>query len=194
MPNWCANRVTFTHKDPAMIQRVRDGFKAERLFSEFLPCPAELHEHTAPEQDESRAAEFMEKYGASDWYMWQSNTWGSKWDVGDGGQDFSEDNSPNETTLLFDSAWGPPIAFFEYMVEQDFEVKAYFYEPGMCFAGSFTNEEGEDSADYSRWTPDQIREYIPELDDMFCISEQVEEYYEENPEIELNDGIDSTNE
>jgi len=186
MPNWCANRVTVTHKDPDCIQRVKKGFLGEGLFKEFLPCPAELHEHTSPEQDEKRAAKLTKKYGAPDWYTWQSNNWGVKWDVsGDDG--FVDNETANSIDLQFDSAWGPPITFFEYMVEQGFEVKAYFYEPGMQFAGTFTNEEGEDTADYGEWTPAQIREYIPELDERFCISEQVEEYYEENPEIEIND-------
>jgi hypothetical protein len=172
-----------------MILRVKTGVKADRLFNEFLPCPAELHEYCSPEWEGQRATEFIEKYGAPDWYSWQCKNWGIKWDVD--ARIINEEVDLIE--LFFDSAWGPPIAFFEYMVKQGFEVEAYYHEQGMQFAGTFTNSEGDNSVDYSGWTADQVREQITELDERFCISEQIEEYEREQAEYEDEDGDDEEN-
>ena len=63
----------------------------------------------------------------------------------------------------------------------------------MAFAGVW--EDGaDDYYEYSGMNSDQIAEELPvELDECFCISEQVAEYEAENQEIELNEGIDSIN-
>ena len=42
MPNWCDNTVEIYHKDPAMLERVRKGFKEGKLLNEFLPVPQDL--------------------------------------------------------------------------------------------------------------------------------------------------------
>ena len=152
-----------------MVDKFIAGCKTG-LFTEFLPIP----------EDEK-----------DNWYMWCVENWGSKWDV---------DNVPVEVengivTANFDTAWSPPIAFFEHLIELGFEVTAYYYEPGMAFCGVF-NALGNDHYEISGLSSDEVMETIPEeLDERFCISSQLRDSEEEeNQEIELEDAFDETDE
>ena len=44
MPNWCYNKVTFSHEDPKEITRLINAAKVGKLFNEFYPMPPELLE------------------------------------------------------------------------------------------------------------------------------------------------------
>jgi hypothetical protein len=179
MPNWCNNVVEITHEDPAMIERVRKAFKDGGLLNEFIPCPAELHEHDAPNRDEALAKRFMEQYGATDWYNWQCKNWGTKWDIGGGDYNDPQD-IPNGLTLCFDSAWAPPTDAYQTLMDDfGFSIKAFYYEPGMAFVGKW--EDGDDDyCEYGGYSSDTVRDQIgAELDDMFNISEEIAQYEEE---------------
>ena len=183
MPNWCNNYVEITHEDPAMIERVRKGFDAGGLLNEFIPCPAELHEHEAPVRDAALMARFVEQYGATDWYNWQVQNWGTKWDVGADGMAATQLDTGG-MGLSFDSAWAPPIAAYEKLEELGFTIKAYYYEPGMCYAGIYADGNDE-CLEYGDMNSDQVAAEFPrELDEMFNISESMAEYEQENEEQE----------
>ena len=193
MPNWCNNTVNISHEDPAMIQRVKEAFNKGALLNEFFPCPAELHEHEAPSRDEARSQRFLEQYGATDWYNWQVQIWGTKWDVGADGQPALEQDA-NSLTLNFDSAWSPPTSAYERLLELGFKILAYYYEPGMCYAGRWENGD-DDYYEYSSMTAAEVAETLPDdLDECFCISESMAEWEEENLEIDLDGGLSATNE
>jgi hypothetical protein len=105
------------------------------------------------------------------------SNWGTKWDVG-GSNEFIEQTDANTIELLFDSAWSPPIEGFNRLVEQGFEIEAFYNEFGMAFAGSYTGageEVYDDCIDYGGWSAAQIREELPDLDQRFGISECLEE-------------------
>ena len=164
MPNWNQNSVIITHEDPTQIDRLVEGFKNERLFGEFLPCPKELLDMGSPLSDAEQAEANVEKYGAADWYQWCINNWGTKWDVGEesDGIDRIDDN---KVKLSFDTAWGPPIAFYEYLDEElDFGITAFYLEEGMGFAGKYSSESGDESFNFDgsedlEDIPDDIREF-----------------------------------
>lgn len=181
MPNWCANTVNISHEDPAMIARVQEAFNKGSLLNEFFPCPAELHEHDSPQRDEALAKRFLEQYGATDWYEWQVKNWGTKWDVGADGQPALVQDA-NSLTLNFDSAWSPPTAAYERLQELGFKILAYYYEPGMCFAGKW--EDGvDDYYEYSEMTSEEAAATLPDdLDECFGISESMAEWEAENEE------------
>ena len=202
MPNWCNNTVTISHTDPAMIERVREAFNKGALLQEFIPIPADLQivsgrcgDDDNPEQIALVAAQKrnIEVHGYKDWYEFATNEWGTKWDIGADGQP-AIDNDDGVLVLNFDSAWAPPINAYEKLFYMGFKILAYYYEPGMAFAGIY--EDGQDEYyEYGGMNSDQIAEELPvELDECFSISEQVAEYEAENQEIELNEGIDSINE
>ena len=177
MPNWCNNGITLRHEDPAMIQRVMLG--RANLLQEFIPCPAELMETTAQMGTNEQEKVNRDKYGYSSWYDWSIANWGTKWDIS---LDSVDNPDANTVTASFESAWSPPIAAYERLMDLGFEIEAFYYEPGMQYVGKWADgvDEyyelgGEDSS--------TVRESIgEELDDYFCISESMAEWEEENRE------------
>lgn len=188
MPNWCNNGITLRHADPAMIDRVIKG--KEGLLMEFLPTPQELVDTVAGFMGEDKRvaheaqqAANIEKYGFKDWYDWNVNNWGTKWD-------FSLENvervDANTVTAAFDSAWAPPTDAYRKLCELGFEIEAMYYEPGMAFVGKFSGDESycdDECYEYGGETSETVRDAIgAELDDYFGISESMKEWEEENEE------------
>jgi hypothetical protein len=55
----------------------------------------------------------------------------------------------NETvTTWFDTAWSPPLAFYEHLKELGYTVEAMYNESGMGFAGVWTDEFGDEYVEY----------------------------------------------
>ena len=130
--NWCANSVVLSHADREMLEKVKAGLLGDGMMSAFLPVPDELRNADAPNRSDNTDA-LVEKYGAPDWYTWCTRNWGTKWDVTTNSVQFIGD----DLEFSFDSAWAPPIAFYEHLQELGFLVDAKYYEPGMCFVGAF---------------------------------------------------------
>lgn len=185
MPNWCYNGVTLRHEDPAMIDRVIKG--KEGLLMEFLPTPKPLLETVAGFVGEDREAEHeaqkarnLKEYGAKDWYDWNIQNWGTKWDFA---LENLERQDPNTVTAAFDSAWSPPIGAYAKLEALGFEVEAKYYEPGMAYCGSYDSELGDIYHEIGGMKADEVREMIGEdLDDYFGISEEIAQYEEEEEE------------
>ena len=188
MPNWCNNNLTLQHEDPAMIKRAAEALDRGEFLNEFIPVPKDLQivagsvgdpvEQAKLEADTKRN---VEKYGYGNWYDFQVNEWGTKWDVGaDGTTDVHPDGKMLHTS--FDSAWSPPIAAYEKLTDMGFTVGAMYYEPGMCYAGIW--EDGNDDYyDLSGMRSSDVEAGLPvELDEAFGISECMREYEEENEE------------
>ena len=191
MPNWCNNTVEIYHTDSVMLERVRSSFKDGRLLDEFIPVPKDLHivsgfvgaDHS-PEQMALVAAEQanLAAHGYRTWYDFCVANWGTKWDVG--GDGYEAQDIPGGLMLTFDSAWSPPVNAYEKLVEQGFEIRAMYYEPGMAFAGIWDNGVDE-FYEYGGMNSEQIAEELPEvLDEAFCISEDAAMWEEENQEEE----------
>jgi hypothetical protein len=180
MPNWCNNGLVLTHKDPAMIDRVVKSAN-EGILNEFIPCPQELVDTVAgsmpqgPERDAHQAqmARNIEKFGHKDWYDWNIANWGTKWDIS---ADTCDRVDANTVRLSFDSAWSPPLGAYAKLEGQGFKVQAFYYEPGMCFAGIYENGE-DDYVEFASATSETVREVVGErLDDYFGISESMAEW------------------
>ena len=159
MPNWCDNTLTLTHEDPTQIDRAITAFQEGKLCQEFHPMQPQLLE------DES-------------WYSWRVENWGTKWDVG-GEHATIERFDKNNVYFAFESAWAPPIYFYQFLEEElGFTVDAMYYEPGMNFAGRFY--DGEDQ--FVQWSSlEEAREILDDdLDQQFGIIEGMEAWEEEN--------------
>lgn len=194
MPNWCNNTVEVYHPDPAKLKALVEAFNEGKMCNHIHPVPESLHivagsvgdpvEQKKLEEDTARN---IEVHGYGNWYDFCVNEWGTKWDVG-GDSAYSDPvelkEGQNDVTLGFDSAWAPPTKIYERMVEQGFSVRAYYYEPGMAFAGVWW--DGDDNYfEYGGLTAEQIAEELPsELDECFGISESVAEWEAENAEEE----------
>lgn len=149
MPNWCYNDLTISHKDPEMIRRLAKAGEEGNTLQEFYPCPQALLDTRAGSygDDEKQAMLLVQEgvnlaqYGHKNWYDWKVSNWGTKWDV-------TLDNihlSHGDTVLsaTFDSAWSPPVEAYAKLAELGFEIEAKYHEPGMAFAGEWTNNTGE---------------------------------------------------
>lgn len=193
MPNWCGNTLTLTHADPEMIARAKEAFAEGRFLSEFIPVPQALSDTTSPNRDATSAEELKQQYGYTDWYSFCVNEWGTKWDIGDGQgiQTFDD----HELIVYFDSAWSPPVAAYEKLMDLGFGVYATYYEPGCAFAGVF--EDGmDDYYDLSNMDSGDVQQQLPqELDEAFGISESMAEYEaEQEDEVTTwyKDGVEQT--
>ena len=189
MPNWCANGVTITHKDPAKIAAMAEAMREGKFLNHVIPVPEDLQitagflgDTEAQKELEAKERENLAKYGVKNWYDFCVNRWGTKWDVDCQSVDVSADGLTVQAS--FDSAWAPPIGIYEYLVDDGFEVEAFYYEPGMCFVGKWDNGDDE-CYEYGGETSKTVREAIgAELDDYFCISEDMAQWEDENEEVE----------
>jgi len=192
VPNWCGNTLTLTHEDTEMIVRAKKAFAEGRLLDEFIPVPTGLKDTISPNRDGTAEA-LRQQYGYASWYDFCVNVWGTKWDVGDGQGIQSWDD--HELIVYFDSAWSPPVAAYEKLLDLGFTVYATYYESGCAFAGVF--EDGaDDYYDLSNMDSGDVQQQLPqELDDAFGISESMAEYEaEQQDEVTAwyKDGVEET--
>ena len=125
MPNWCYNKLTVEHNDPAMLDRFVQAYNKGTVCNEFVPKPADI---------------------GDGWYDWCLNNWGTKWDVGaDMGTDHEQHYGliatvvGNQANCSFDSAWSPPIGLYDKLVKLGYKVHASYFEGGMCFCGVYND-------------------------------------------------------
>ena len=182
MPNWCNNTLRLTHEDPKMIARANDALARGEFFNEFVPVPKELFETAASSAtDEKLSNANIKKFGYASWYDFCINEWGTKWDTDCHSVDTFEEY-PTTLVTVFDTAWSPPIQFYEKLERLGFQVEAKYYESGMCFAGIYT-EGLDDYYELSGMSAADVEQKIPEeLDAEFGISENMYEWEAENTE------------
>ena len=191
MPNYCGNTLVITHEDSVMIVRAKAAFADGEFLNEFIPVPACLKGTASPNRD--NAEELRAQCGYSDGHNFCVNEWGTKWDVGDGAGIQTWDD--HQLVVYFDSAWAPPIAAYEKLVDLGFTVYATYYEPGSAFAGIY--EDGNDDCyDLSGMDSGDVQQQLPqELDESFGISETMAEYEAENDDDVTRwykDGVEAT--
>lgn len=150
MPNWCMNSATITAPSEQAADRFEEYLKKSNgaeWMSYFRPLPES-------EKD--------------NWYSWNLDNYGCKWDCDI--SDWSRDGLSFQ--INFDSPWGPPIAIYENLVQDGWEVSAGFFEPGMAFVGTF--EDGiYESYDYSDL--DSLDDIPEEVVESWGIREMLEE-------------------
>lgn len=127
MPNWCDNSLTLSHKDKAKIDEVFAALSDEQngeLFYRLRPRPADQEDN---------------------WYNWNIENWGTKWDIHT--IDF-ERYDDNTIWISFETAWAPPVALYEFLTDEGWEVEAYYHESGCAFCGKYTSVDGDDYYEY----------------------------------------------
>lgn len=193
MPNWVQNTLTLTHADPEMIARVEHAIQQGNLFSAFVPVPDALVNlvfDLNSEQGIELSRQLIAEHGYDNSYEWCVNTWGTKWDV-DAETLMATDT---DIDIGFDTAWSPPIGWYERMMDLGFEVDAYYYESGMGFCGHYDNGS-DDSHNVGETSADTIATVPKDIDDMFSISESQYEWEQENrDELQawIEDAVEAT--
>lgn len=129
MPNWTNNEVTIKGDIAKIAEGLAEG---KELFSLVYPKPDDIE----------------------DWYSWNVNSWGTKWDTNAEIVEVTGDS----ISLSFDTAWAPPIAFYDKLVELGFEVNATFFESGMMFVGEYVDGEVSEWDLDSKEIPDHLME------------------------------------
>lgn len=186
MPNWCNNTMELMHSDPEMVKKAYDALKDGKFFSAFHPCPQELIDTVSGGVGDGYKGELhkfqmelnKKYFGYVDWYDWNCANWGTKWEVC---EPFCTGHDKDYLTASFDTAWSPPIQFYEKMKELGFAIRAFYYEPGMAFCGLWNDGDSQyyEITGNSEW----VESNIPvEIDIEFGISEGMAMWEEQEKE------------
>jgi hypothetical protein len=111
MPDWATNRARVIHPDPEVIDAIVEEMNEDRprLLQLLRPIPEDVEE--------------------ADQRQWYIDNWSTKWDIrvdDDMGPTCIRD-WPHLVDLRFKTAWGPPVALYEHLVnEGGFSVMATF--------------------------------------------------------------------
>ena len=146
MPNYCQNEVTFTHPDIEKLNELY--FQFERVGENADDEDGQPFQYLYPTHPELLAN--------GGWYEWRIQNWGTKWDV-TSARVIEFDPEAKTLTVMFNTAWSPPTALYQYLHEQtDWRVDAVYFEAGMGFYGWFN----EDGAEHHRSMPDHLQRII----------------------------------
>lgn len=130
MPNWCDNMMTISHSDKSKIDALAAEMSKKNDQGHSM---SEVFQHLRPNP-------------SGDWdYEWSVENWGTKWDARVIDWEQYDDNT---IWISFETAWCPPGALYEYLVEQDWNVEAFYHESGCAFCGKFTNDSGDEYYEY----------------------------------------------
>ena len=182
MPNWCNNNITIRGSKDTVEQLWKDAQAADGLLEAMVPPPENMFRGAIGQKEREQCAE----QGIPNWYDWQVENWGTKWNVSIEGLEFHDnEDGTAEITGWFDSAWAPPTQAMEtYGSENpDVSITLDYHESGMCFVGRMTVEGGEaedDCIDYADCDSKTVRETIgADFDDEWAISENMEMWEDE---------------
>lgn len=150
MPNWCDNSVIFYNHDKTKIDALETEMSKKDERGYYIAQPFNFLRPRPADQEEN-------------WYEWNVNNWGTKWDASVGDWERQDDNNIH---LIFDSAWSPPVTLYEYLTEQGWDIEAYYNEPGMCFVGKYTSVDGDEYYEYD----------IEDINTINCIPEDIVDY------------------
>lgn len=157
MPNWCNNFLNINHEDrdkvTNLVKELEKGNDSE-LFNHLCPSPS------------------------GEWdYDWSVANWGTKWDARV--YDWSQ-NEDGSIDISFDTAWSQPTALYYYLTEEGWDLNALFHEEGMCFCGSYTNEDGEDFYEYDPDDLDSIADIPSEIEEFANLTENYHMRHEDS--------------
>lgn len=133
MPNWCYDRLDVIGDSNAVahFKAATTNVEGHISFDCLVPMPEELRK---PD-------------GGDGWYNWSVDNWGTKWDVRGDDVSISHevlDSGLSRLSLEFTTAWAPPSEWLAKVAPQyrDLQFTLWFDEPGACFAGKETYENG----------------------------------------------------
>lgn len=156
MPNWCNNSLTLKNESKEILDSLEKQLRESDVFFQHLfPRPADKD---------------------ADWYSWNIDNWGTKWDV-NVNEGYLERIDDNTLQMSFDTAWGPPIGFYNFLFENGWDVVARYYEPGVGFIGEYDNSI-DDCWDIDFSDQESIDAVPEELAEHFALYDEVENYRE----------------
>lgn len=130
-------RIVSEEEYHAMRKRIDAGdlTEAEKKLGVSMPITEDMRD------------DLIAKYGAADWYDWQCENWGTKWNAYS--QELLEDGR-----IIFQTAWSSPSAIFETLSSQ---------HPEVYFTVKFADEDfGSNTGQYTFYNGEAIEIYLPE--------------------------------
>lgn len=148
MPNWCMNTLTVSGNERKLAEfmerakHINHGgaeCSTDLSLHNFLPTPPELLNVQAPNTS-GNTEELIKRYGSPDWYHWNVQNWGCKWDLT---ARIVLENA-GRTIYEFESPWTPPLIGIRKISElfPDLEFHISYEEPGMGFGGTTIYSNG----------------------------------------------------
>ncbi len=173
MPNWCSNYANITGSKEA-IAKIKNAIDSIETGSEPSVFKTLVGIHPEVTQEE---------YDNGKWYGANLDHWGTKWDVWKSSIDMVYDEGDNvtEVSLLFDTAWSPPLGFYKALGNKyGVSVEATYEEPGCDFAGKYTiDADGNETDECYPYTEGLYRtdfdHFMHEIKDQFEEGEITEE-------------------
>lgn len=156
MPNWCDNTLTLSHKDTDKVEKLYQAILSNSLCNTVIPLPEVLRNTTAPSREPNEL--LIAEFGSDNWYDFQVRNWGTKWDVIDATAELHNDDGELTISASFQTAWSPPLEVYKKLMDDGFELRAMYFEGGMCFAGIMSNEEDSYYEDNLDNIPDEIKD------------------------------------
>lgn len=168
MPNWCDNSIYITGPKKIIKELESTGLSLQKLF----PCPEELNDTISGSVGSGRKEKKcyqmqldnnVKKYNSRDWYSWNIENWGTKWDISPDYLDVDEGKTKSKLSANFQSAWGPPLTAIKKLTQKydKISVEFHYIETGCGFAGTYrySPKEGEyeDYIDYQ--SSDELEEF-----------------------------------
>lgn len=186
MPNWCNNNFAITGDIDSIKPVWEEMQKTKEFLNVIVPQPDNIFKGNLGATEREECAE----QGIPNWYDWNIENWGTKWDVDIEGFEFW-DNGDGTATISgwFDSAWSPPINAYETLAGDmdSCVIECSYYEPGMDFAGFWSSENGDEfceSLHDEYEAGDDASELYKRLDEEFALSEQFEMWDDDTIELE----------
>jgi hypothetical protein len=197
MPNWCANSLKLVAKTADSekklaeivqeLERAKGAGESARIFNLIKPIPEALMITSGwlgkdtPEQTalEIEQAANLKKYGYKDWYSFCIGEWGTKWDMSNQYEDEAFTIEGNTVTMVFDTAWAPPMQIYYALEEMGFELEATYVEQGMGYIGFYS--DGVDNCEkMEQFYPEPSDD--PEMEDsaMDEMTLKIYDYFEKN--------------
>ena len=168
MPNWCNNRLSVRGPKADVQAFIEKAKSAERKTYGGEPSVLSFASLVPPNYDDPDYQNAKECHVESDgehpnfnWYNWQVNNWGTKWDVNPDEADveINDDLGGDELEAVysFSTAWSAPIEFYDAITEMfpTLTFDAYGWEPGCSVWFQFFGSDGE-SKEYNHETIDQM--------------------------------------
>lgn len=143
MPNWVENTIIVVGQ-----KEMLDDFEEHKFnFNHYVPRP--------PEE-------------AANWYEWNCNNWGTKWEVPQE-EVMIDRNDDEKITFNFNTAWSPPIAFLRKLcfIYNKIYIECNYIDEGEIDRGIviLTKNNGQIKEKEFTWEQPYSLEGIEELGD-----------------------------
>jgi hypothetical protein len=103
--------------------------------------------------------QFIEKFGADNWYNWCSKNWGTKWNA------YSQCNGDDDTWFEIQTAWSHPTELMQKLAQK---------YPDAVFISVYADEDIGNNCGAVAYTNDQVIEEYPDAEEAIAFAYAVQ--------------------